>query len=118
PVSGLNVGAVDDPAEHLADAMADTALERLRRATPTDPDETSEAHRHDAGCGHLRRSPAAAAPAGVTVGAVGGALDASTTERVEKARGGGAPLPTAVRSRIEAGFGRGLGHIRVHDGPE
>ncbi|WP_051681903.1 DUF4157 domain-containing protein [Cellulomonas sp. HZM] len=130
PVSGLTggltVGHAADPAEHAADALADVALDRLRRsegdedaaAPGAGPD--TDAHRHDPGCGHLRRSPAAAPEAapGSLVGLEGGDLDATTTARIEARRGSGAPLPGAVRRRMETAFGTGLGHVRVHDGPE
>ncbi|WP_447587353.1 eCIS core domain-containing protein [Cellulomonas persica] len=121
PVSGvgtaartLTVGHAADPAEHAADALADAALSRLS--------SSPEAHRHDPGCGHLRRSAAPAASGGSgaapTVGYEGGDLDASTTSRIESRRGGGAPLPGGVRRRMETAFGTGLGHVRVHDGPD
>ena len=115
PVPGaLTVGHAADPAEAAADALADTALSRLSAAPEAD------AHRHDPGCGHLRRSaaPASAAPSGATVGYEGGDLDTSTSSRIESRRGGGAPLPGAVRRRMETAFGTSLGHVRVHDGPE
>lgn len=119
PVGGLTVGHADDPAEHLADRMADTALERLRRSADPEADDSSAPgqHAHTPGCGHLRRA-ASSAPSGAVVGREGGALDEATVADVETARSGGSPLPTAVRRRMEAGFGTGLGHVRVHDGPK
>ena len=113
----LTVGHADDPAEHRADALADVALSRL--------DASGEAHRHDPGCGHLRRSvsPSAGSSSGPSSGAVqiglaGGDLDSTTSGRIEARRGSGAPLPGGVRRRMETAFGTGLGHVRVHDGPE
>lgn len=131
PVPGLTVGHADDPAEHRADALADQALARFRRsatrpeagsgggldsAVGGDSDGGRDAHLHGAGCGHLRRS-AAPSSAGA-VGREGGVLDGDATASIEAARGTGAPLPTAVRRRMEEGFGRGLGHVRVHAGPQ
>lgn len=106
--AALTVGAADDAAEHAADALADRALARL--------DDGLRPHRHDPGCGHLRRS-LGGTPTGA-VGAEGGALGADVTGRIEAARAGGAPLPGAVRRRMEDAFGTGLGHVRVHTGPE
>ncbi len=116
PVAGLTVGHADDPAEHLADRMADRALERLR--TTGSEASGSERHAHTPGCGHLRRSVAPSPPVPPVVGREGGTLDIATSGDVEAARSGGAPLPAAVRRRMETGFGTGLGHVRVHDGPD
>jgi uncharacterized protein DUF4157 len=107
PVAGLTVGRADDSAEHDADRMADRALARLAPEGP---------HAHTPGCGHLRRSTVATPSA--TIGAEGGALDPESTTEIEAARGSGTPLPPAVRRRMEAGFGAGLGHVRVHDDPQ
>lgn len=115
PVGALTVGHAADPAEHAADALADAALSRLRASS------SDEAHRHDPGCGHLRRSatPASSgASASATIGYEGGDLDPTATSRIESKRGGGAPLPGGVRRRMETAFGTGLGHVRVHDGPD
>ncbi|MBT0993019.1 DUF4157 domain-containing protein [Cellulomonas sp. DKR-3] len=131
PAAGLTVGHAADPAERAADELADRALGRLRSSSDGTGDASEpDAHRHDPGCGHLRRSTdtrtdtttAAAtdtdtAPA-ASVGLEGGDLDAATSRRIESRRGGGAPLPGAVRRRMETAFGTGLGHVRVHDGPE
>ncbi|WP_155856218.1 DUF4157 domain-containing protein [Cellulomonas sp. URHD0024] len=114
PMSGLTVGRADDPAEHAADRMADGALARLRATVS--PGAEADKHAHDPGCGHLRRSPAPAATA--TVGMAGGALDASSSDRIESARGGGSALPDGVRRRMETGFGTNLSHVRVHDGAQ
>jgi hypothetical protein len=130
PTGGLTVGHAADPAEQAADALADRALGRLRSSSDSDTGGTGgndepQAHRHDPGCGHLRRSADTASAAssttsapGSSVGLEGGDLDAATSRRIESRRGGGAPLPGAVRRRMETAFGTGLGHVRVHDGPE
>ncbi|WP_426594433.1 eCIS core domain-containing protein [Cellulomonas sp. McL0617] len=112
PVPGLTVGHAEDPAEHAADRMADSALDRLHRSQAT-AGASPDAHAHDPGCGHLRRS-ATPTPA-ATVGLAGGALDEASSDRIESARGDGAPLPDGVRRRMETGFGTSLGHVRVHD---
>ncbi|HWJ86429.1 MAG TPA: DUF4157 domain-containing protein, partial [Cellulomonas sp.] len=80
--------------------------------------DDSDAHRHDPGCGHLRRSASGASAPAAVVGRAGGDLDATTSSRIEARRGAGAPLPGAVRGRMESAFGTSLGHVRVHDGPE
>jgi hypothetical protein len=117
PVAGLVVGHADDPAEHAADARADAALARLRSHHAAD-DPAAAAHRHDPGCGHLRRSTAPTAPSTAQVGLEGGDLDSATTTRIESRRAAGAPLPGAVRRRMETAFGTSLGHVRMHDDAE
>lgn len=113
PVAGLTVGHAEDPAEHAADRMADDALGRLHRSNVAAAPE-NDVHAHNPGCGHLRRSVSPTA----TVGLEGGALDATSSDRIEAARGGGSPLPDGVRRRMETGFGTSLGHVRVHDGAQ
>jgi hypothetical protein len=107
--------------------MADAALTRLRRHTSTEGPvaaDGADAHRHDPGCGHLRRSaapapaPAPTATGPATIGLEGGGLDTATTSRIESRRGAGTPLPGAVRRRMETAFGTGLGHVRMHDDAE
>ena len=109
------VGHAEDRAEHDADAMADTALSRLRRLEGTD------SHVHGAGCDHssglsasVRRS--AAPPSGAAVvGREGGALDAATGAAIESRKGGGRPLEGGVRRRMESAFSQSFSGVRIHD---
>lgn len=117
PVGGLTVGHVEDPAERAADAAADVALARLRRVTHS-ADPAPRAHRHDCACGHLSRAWSPAPSVTPQVGAAGGTLDAETSTRIAGQVGRGAPLPGAVRERMETAFGTSLGHVRVHADPE
>ncbi len=117
PAPGLMVGAADDVAEQRADDMADAALRRLSAAQDDAP-PAPESHRHDPGCGHLRRAsePAVTAPAASqSIGAAGGSLDAGSADAIHSRRGGGAALPGKVRSTMETAFGRDLGGVRIHD---
>lgn len=103
----LVVGHAEDRAEHEADAMADSALARLRRLE-ADP------HVHGPGCDHaVRRSAAASGDA--VVGREGGALDAGTSDAIETRRGNGRPLDADVRRRMETAFSRDLSSVRIHD---
>ena len=106
----LVVGAADDHAEREADRVAGEVLSRLYGGGGDD------AHTHGAGCGHdhgeVRRS--AGASAGAEVGYEGGAISEDLTARIEGKRGAGSTLPTAVRRRLEAGFGGSLGDVRIH----
>lgn len=104
PVAGLTVGHVDDPAEGAADALADTAIGRLRRMTQTWPATAVE--------GPPRPWSPGATP---IVGRAGGPLDAGTGTLISSRLGGGRGLGGPARSRMEAAFGTGLSHVRIHD---
>jgi hypothetical protein len=111
----LVVGHAEDHAEHEADAMADSALARLRRV------EGGEEHTHGPGCDHssaLRASVqrSTAPPTGAAVvGREGGALDDATTTAIAARRGGGRPLEGDVRRRMESAFSRSFSGVRIHD---
>ncbi|TAM89828.1 MAG: DUF4157 domain-containing protein [Jatrophihabitans sp.] len=111
PVGALVVGSAADPAEAAADRMADSALGRLQRLIAGSGDEP--AHQHGPGCSHVARSTAPPSTA-AAVGFEGGALDSATSERIASRRGAGATLPDDVRRRMESGFGRSFGGVRVH----
>jgi hypothetical protein len=42
-------------------------------------------------------------------------LDGGSAETLERARGGGKPLPAPVLQRMESGFGQRFGSVRIHD---
>lgn len=94
----LTVGAADDRAEHEADAVADRVLARLEPRPVTHQPAV------------VRREPG---PAG-GIGAAGGALDASTQDRLSATAGRGAPLGGEVGSRMEQAFGRSFTGVRIH----
>lgn len=111
----LVVGHAEDHAEHEADAMADSALSRLRRL------EGNDEHTHGPGCDHtsavrasVQRS--AAAPTGsAVIGHEGGQLDDATSGAIESRRGGGRPLESGVRRRMESAFSQDFSGVRIHD---
>ncbi|MBT0993553.1 DUF4157 domain-containing protein [Cellulomonas sp. DKR-3] len=100
-LTGLTVGHVDDPAEAAAESRATSVLARLRR--------------YSGGPGGSAGSRSASQPA--EVGRAGGAVAADRSSQITSMLGRGAPLAPDVRSRMEAGFGTSLDHVRVHDGP-
>jgi hypothetical protein len=99
-LSGLTVGHADDPAEVAAEARATSVLARLRRYSGGPGDSGS-------------RSTVGPAE----VGRAGGAVASDRSSQISSMIGRGAPLDASVRSRMEAGFGTSLEHVRVHDGP-
>ena len=77
--------------------MADDVLSRLGRT---------------GGPGSSR--PAGRPAAAPVIGRAGGALDDQVGGAIQAMRGRGAPLPTGVRARMEAGFDSDLSDVRVH----
>jgi len=100
PIGGLTVGRVDDPAEIAAEARATSVLSRLRRFG-----------------GGPRAATAHSSASRAEVGRSGGSVETSRSHQISSSLGRGAPLSDAVRSRMEAGFGTSLAHVRVHDDP-
>lgn len=107
----LQVGAVHDPAEHDADALAERVVARLRaQETAAEHEHAVDAHRPDPehGGSPVRRS---AAP---TVGREGGPAGPELSARIEAMRGGGSALDAGVRRRMGDAFGTDLSRVRVH----
>ena len=61
--------------------------------------------------------PAAPVPTAVRTAAPRRAVDPHGEDVRAAITGPGRPLPSALRTEMEAGYGRDLGHVRVHDGP-
>ena len=106
----LVVGSADDRAELEADRVAGEVISRLQGG------ESGETHVHD-GCHGVARTaaPVSGAP---EVGYAGGEISDDLSSRIESKRGSGSALPDDVRRRMESGFGRSLGHVRVHTDSE
>lgn len=48
------------------------------------------------------------------IGPEGGEVSPATSERIQKERGGGAPLASSVQQRMEGAFGHNFADVRVH----
>ena len=117
PVAGLVVGRADAPAERAADAIADTAMARLRRASRRAGDDGPQPRPHS-GLSHLRRAWSPTPSTGGRVDAAGGVVDDATTSRIEAQRELGKRLPGTVQREMETAFGVSLNHVRVHNDAE
>jgi hypothetical protein len=95
----LKVGAIDDPAEREADAIADRVMagDAPASAASSPPPPTAPVAR--------------AKPAGGTM-PVGGAAASAVG-----ALGGGKPMPASDRAFFEPRLGQDLSHVRLHDDP-
>lgn len=101
----LRVGAVDDPLEKQADAVADRVM-RMPDPAP------ALVQRCPGGCGDeddVHRSPAPATPA-----AARGPLGPDAAAGIRRRRGSGTPLPAASRRFFEPRFGADFASVRVH----
>ncbi len=103
----LTVGHADDPAEHAADRLAESALARVRRE-PAGLESLSATAPAPAFLVGAARRPSADRPCRRRPGYAG------TDGEIQRMRGGGAPLPQEVRGRLETAFGSNLGSVRVH----
>lgn len=101
----LLVGDATDVAEREADGLADEVMARLRGG------DEQFATRHDPSAIH--RAAAGPGPSAV-VGARGGALPGDVSEQIERARGGGSPLPSHTRDRMGAAMSSDLSSVRIH----
>lgn len=102
----LTVGAVDDPAEREADAVADLVVtgQSISAGPFGAPSAVSRISRATATIG-------TAEPAGPD----GGPVSADVERRIH--RSSGRPLAPDVRGEMESAFGTDLGTVRVHTGP-
>lgn len=96
----LAVGAIDDPAEREADAIADRVMAGNAAAPAALRSPTASA------------APLARAkPAGGTMPVIGPAASALGS------LGGGKPMPASDRAFFEPRMGQDLSHVRLHDDP-
>ena len=102
------VGSAADPLESEAERVAASVVELLRRTGPGAPLGRTTG----AAAGTVHRHTEAA------VGAEGGTLDPDLETRLDRASGGGAPLPDGVREAMESALGADLSRVRIHTGPE
>ncbi|WP_436699429.1 eCIS core domain-containing protein [Nocardioides sp. BYT-33-1] len=111
----MRVGAADDHAEHEAESRAQAALARLASRGGTlalsGARGAADSTGGDDG-GRIRRAPSATTPG--RIGLAGGELDPDAHQEIRARRGGGEPLPEAVRSSMESAFGWSFGDVRIH----
>ncbi len=107
----LTVGAVDDPLEAEADAMADRVM---RMAEP------SFIQRKCAHCEEkeqVQRKPLASfIQRKADVG--GGMASEAITNRIRATQGAGTPMPTSTRSFMESRFGTDFSSVNIHTGSD
>jgi Domain of unknown function (DUF4157) len=108
----LSIGAVDDPLEAEADAMADKVMrmpERpfvQRKCARCEEEET------------IQRSPLAASitPFIQAKGGDGGTASDTVTQQVNATRGNGSNMDRPTQSFMESRFGTGFSNVKIHTG--
>lgn len=105
--AGMRVGPADDAYEQQADRVAKHVVRAMSGQTaPQPPLQRAPAN----GPGALRLKPAATPGAGLS----GGWLDAATESEIQRARGSGQPLSSAVRGPMEQAFGADFSAVSIH----
>jgi hypothetical protein len=105
----LVLGAANDRYEQEADRVAQGAVGQAASHGPAAQREAGEDEQAP-----LLRQPVVQQ----LRGAAGGAVDARVAQALQRARGGGQPLPTTLRSSMEQTLGAGFGGVRVHTGAQ
>lgn len=100
----LEIGALNDPLEHEADAVADKIMRMP--ASPLSPVQPSQKRYSHDEAAHMLQTKAADLPEGRPKGGSGNVH--------EVLRSPGVPLDGHARSFMEPGFGWGLSQVRVH----
>jgi hypothetical protein len=104
----LSVGAVDDPLEHEADAMADKVM-RI-------PD-TSFIQRK---CSHCEQEEAQRKPLASFIqkkeSATSNTTSDATHTQIQATRGGGSAMPANTKTFMESRFGADFSGVRIHSG--
>jgi hypothetical protein len=103
----LRVGAAGDTSEQEADRIAKDVVRGLGMSGSERDPNAVEAHSVEQ-ADRIGRAPS------LPVGMEGGEVDPDTEELIAKSRGGGQPLPDAVRTPMEGAFGADFGNVRIH----
>ncbi len=110
----LSIGAVGDPLEQEADAMADTVMRMP---------ETSLIQRKCADCEEeekVQRSPLAASitPFIQTKGGDGGTSSDAVTNQINSTKGSGSNMDSPTQSFMENRFGTDFSNVKIHTGDD
>jgi Domain of unknown function (DUF4157)/Annexin len=110
----LSIGAVDDPLEHEADAMADSVMRMP---------ETSLIQRKCALCEEeekVQMKPLASSitPFIQTKGADGGTASNAITQKINATRGSGSSMDSPTQSFMESRFGTDFSGVKIHTGDD
>lgn len=108
----LTVGPSNDPDEREADRHADRIVRSLH--SPTAVSSDSDASPQADSGSRVQRASTHDGEIGVS----GGGLDPQTEQQIQRARGGGEPMPHQVRGQMEGAFGADFSDVRVHQGSE
>lgn len=116
----LRIGAVNDPAEHEADRVADRVMGSAGPVAAPATRTAAGVNRKCGGCGEEEAQRQAVVPpvvrlAGGAAAAAGQTASAAAETAVNNL-GSGASLPAADRAFFESRFDRDFSHVRIHDG--
>jgi len=106
----LTIGAVHDPLETEAEAMADTVM-RMPAPTATIQRKCAECEEEDA----VQRKPVTSFVQKKEAGS-GGSASAEVSSSIQATKGGGSPLGDNTKTFMESRFGADFSGVRVHTG--
>jgi hypothetical protein len=87
---------------------------RTVRAPRARSADSTALHRTPLTAARVQRAATATPTPGSASGPDGGALDAGTAQRIQRASGRGAPLESSVRPDLESAFGASFDNVSVH----
>jgi LysM repeat protein len=134
----LSIGAVDDPLEHEADAMADTVMRMpepftsfssgefqgdIQRNSLSFGEGRGEVQRKCAHCDEedqVQMKPLAASitPFIQAKGAQGGIASDGVTQQINTTKGSGSPMDRPTQSFMESRFGTDFSGVKIHTGDD
>ena len=104
----LSIGAVDDPLEHEADAMADTVMRM--------PQQNFIQRK----CSHCEEEEAQRKPLASFIqkkeSGTNNITSDSVNSQIQSTRGGGSAMPDNTKSFMESRFGTDFSDVRIHSG--
>jgi hypothetical protein len=103
----LSIGAVDDPLEHEADAMADTVMRMP---------EPNFIQRKCAPCEEEAQRKPLASFIQKKESATSNTTSDATYTQIQATRGGGNAIPANTKSFMESRFGTDFSNVRIHSG--
>jgi hypothetical protein len=107
----LEIGAVNDPLEHEADAMADRVMRMpMSGAYFEGVSGSTSIQRKCAACEDEKVQRKASGNSG------GGVATAQLSNQIQSTRGAGQSIDGPTRGFMELGFGRDFSHVKIHTG--
>ena len=112
----LEVGAADDKYEREADRVSRSVVRQINSPTPppSNPADSSEGGDGTIQRDFLQRNFLQCHPIQAAAGLEGGSLDAGFEKELNRARGGGQPLPSGLQASMGQAMGADFSSVKIH----